>query len=103
MAALLDAAAREAALASLPGWRWLEDRDAIARRFSFDDFVMAFGFMTEVAIEAEKLNHHPEWSNVYRHVDILLTTHDAGGLTALDIALARAIERRYRRGSTGPD
>jgi 4a-hydroxytetrahydrobiopterin dehydratase len=103
MAEPLDSAAREVALASLPGWRWLDDRDAIARRFSFGDFVMAFGFMTRVAIEAEKLNHHPEWSNVYRHVDITLTTHDAGGLTALDIALARAIERLYRQDAPASD
>lgn len=103
MAERLDAAAREAALASLPGWRRLDDRDAIARRYSFEDFVAAFGFMTRVAIEAEKLNHHPEWSNVYRHVDITLTTHDAGGLTALDFALARAIERHYRRDRPASD
>ena len=91
----LVATERDAALAELPGWRYLADRDAIARRLSFADFVTAFGFMTQVAIEAEKMNHHPEWTNIYRHVDIVLTTHDAGGLTRLDLALARAIERRY--------
>jgi 4a-hydroxytetrahydrobiopterin dehydratase len=93
MAALLDEKERVAALASLPDWQFLAERDAISRRFSFSNFVSAFGFMAEVAIEAEKMNHHPEWTNVYRHVDILLTTHDAGGLSGLDIALARAIER----------
>lgn len=93
MAKSLSSAARKDALAALPHWNYDEARDAIARRFSFTDFVEAFGFMSEVALEAEKMNHHPEWTNVYRHVDIRLTTHDAGGLTELDIALARAIER----------
>ena len=63
------------------------------QEISFPDFVVAFGFMTQVAIEAEKMDHHPEWTNIFRHVDILLTTHDAGGLTNRDIALARAVER----------
>jgi 4a-hydroxytetrahydrobiopterin dehydratase len=93
MSKTLPPAALKAALASLSGWNHDEARDAISRRFSFGDFVEAFGFMTEVALEAEKMNHHPEWTNVYRHVDIRLTTHDAGGLTELDLALARAIER----------
>ena len=84
---------REKALASLSGWLYSPERDAISKRFSFENFVIAFGFMTEVAIEAEKMDHHPEWTNVFRHVDIVLTTHDAGGLTSRDIALARAIER----------
>jgi len=84
---------REASLAGLDDWIYDGVRAAISKRFSFDDFVMAFGFMTQVAIEAEKMDHHPEWTNVYRHVDIVLTTHDAGGLTMRDIALARAIER----------
>ena len=93
MTRTLAPAARKAALESLPDWNYDEAREAIARRFSFGDFVEAFGFMSEVALEAEKMNHHPEWTNVYRHVDIRLTTHDAGGLTELDLALARAIER----------
>lgn len=93
MSRTLNADQRAAGLATLPGWSFDESREAIAKRFSFADFVEAFGFLTQVALEAEKLNHHPEWTNVYRHVDIRLTTHDAGGLTELDLALARAIER----------
>ena len=88
----LKQAEREAALASLPGWTWDEARDAIARRIRFADFSAAFGFMTRVAIAAERADHHPEWSNVWNRVDILLTTHDANGLTAKDIALAGEIE-----------
>ena len=79
------------ALAGLPGWTRVEGREAIARRFVFRDFNEAFGFMARVALVAEKLDHHPEWSNVYRTVDVVLSTHDAGGLTALDIKLARAM------------
>ena len=93
MAITLSETERDAALAVLSGWEFVEAREAIAKRFAFTDFVTAFGFMTQVAMEAEKMDHHPEWTNVYRHVDILLTTHDAGGLTKRDIALARAIER----------
>jgi 4a-hydroxytetrahydrobiopterin dehydratase len=89
----LAPAVRKAALETLPHWIYDETRESISRRFSFEDFVEAFGFMSQVALEAEKMNHHPEWTNVYRHVDIRLTTHDAGGLTELDLALARAIER----------
>lgn len=89
----LDTAAREQALATLDGWQMAPDRDAIVRSFKFRDFVEAWGFMTQVAMEAEKADHHPEWSNVYNGVDILLSTHDAGGLTERDIALARAIDR----------
>lgn len=93
MAKVMSPAARDAALTRLSGWTYDEARDAIAKRFSFGDFVAAFGFMAQVALEAEKMNHHPEWTNVYRHVDIRLTTHDAGGVSELDFALARAIER----------
>lgn len=93
MLGTMTSAQRDTALASLHGWTYDAGRAAISKRFSFDDFVVAFGFMTQVAIEAEKMDHHPEWTNVYRHVDIQLTTHDAGGLTMRDIALARAIER----------
>ncbi|WP_091735623.1 4a-hydroxytetrahydrobiopterin dehydratase [Phenylobacterium immobile] len=82
----------EAALAGLPAWRTVEGRDAIARSFRFVDFNAAFGFMTRCALMAEKLDHHPEWSNVYARVDVVLTTHDAGGVTALDIALARFMD-----------
>jgi 4a-hydroxytetrahydrobiopterin dehydratase len=83
---------REAALAGIPGWEWDEKRDAIARSFVFEDFSGAFGFMARVALAAEAADHHPEWSNVWNKVDILLTTHSAGGLTDKDVALARAID-----------
>lgn len=75
-------------LAALPAWQHDSQRGAIARRFEFADFVQAFGFMAQLALLAERMNHHPEWSNVYNRVDIVLTTHDADGLTALDMALA---------------
>ncbi len=84
---------RKAALASLPGWTELMDRDAIFRKFVFKDFNEAFGFMTRVALVAEKLDHHPEWLNVYRTVEVTLSTHDAGGLTDKDIALAKAMDK----------
>jgi 4a-hydroxytetrahydrobiopterin dehydratase len=88
----LNDAERSTALASLPEWRLVEGREAIFRQFVFKDFSAAFAFMTRAALMAEKLDHHPEWSNVYRKVDVTLTTHDAGGLTALDIALAHALD-----------
>lgn len=88
----LDEDERAAALDALGEWDYDEARDAITRSFKFTDFVEAFGFMTRVAILAEKADHHPEWSNVYNRVDVLLTTHDAGGLSARDVALARAID-----------
>jgi len=84
---------RAEALASLPGWCHDAERDAIAREFEFRDFVAAFSFMTAVAIHAEKADHHPEWSNIYNKVSILLTTHDADGLTSKDAALADVITR----------
>ncbi|MEX0280781.1 MAG: 4a-hydroxytetrahydrobiopterin dehydratase [Arenibacterium sp.] len=74
------------------GWNILEDRDAIAKSFVFADFVDAFGWMTRVAFWAEKWNHHPEWSNVYKTVEVVLTTHDVGGLSALDAKLARKMD-----------
>jgi 4a-hydroxytetrahydrobiopterin dehydratase len=89
----LDEQAVQDALAGLPGWSLVEGRPAIAKTFAFRDFSEAFGFMTRVALKAEKLDHHPEWSNVYKTVHVTLTTHDAGGLTELDVALARAMDR----------
>ncbi len=92
MAAKLSDQERSEALADLAGWQWDAARDAIRKRFTFADFNEAFGFMTRVALAAERADHHPEWSNVWNHVDIALTTHDSGGLTARDIALAKRIE-----------
>jgi 4a-hydroxytetrahydrobiopterin dehydratase len=89
----LSEAERTDALDGLPDWDFDEGRDAIVREFTFDDFSQAFGFMTQVALLAEKADHHPEWSNVYNRVEILLTTHDAGGLSARDIDMAQAIDR----------
>lgn len=81
------------ALAELPGWRAHSgDRPAIERSLRFADFNAAFGFMSRVALIAEKMDHHPEWSNVYDRVEVLLTTHDAGGLTDLDVRMARFID-----------
>jgi 4a-hydroxytetrahydrobiopterin dehydratase len=77
----------------LPEWRAASGKDAIVRSVKFKDFVEAFGFMTQVAILAEKMDHHPEWSNVYNRVEILLTTHDCNGLSARDVTLAEAIDR----------
>jgi len=88
----LDQAARAAALGGLDGWDEVEGRDAIAKSFKFKDFNAAFGFMTRVALLAEKQDHHPEWFNVYNRVDITLSTHDAGGLSERDIRLAAAID-----------
>jgi len=88
MAEKLDIAARDAALAKLNGWELVEGRDAIARTFQFADFNAAFGFMTRAALKAEAMDHHPEWFNVWNKVDVTLSTHDAGGLTALDMELA---------------
>lgn len=82
----------DAALARLPGWRAAEGRDAIMREFRFHDFNAAFGFMARVAMYAERHDHHPEWSNVYNRVTITLSTHDAGGVTDKDVALAHFID-----------
>lgn len=82
-----------AALAQLPGWRAVEGRDAIAKEFRFADFNAAFGFMTRVALYAEKHDHHPEWFNVYNRVEATLSTHDAAGVTERDLALARFMDR----------
>lgn len=93
MVAKLSPEARAAGLAALPGWREVDGRDAISRSFRFADFGAAFGFMTRVALVAEAMNHHPEWFNVYSRVDITLSTHDAGGLSPLDLRLAATIDR----------
>lgn len=87
----LTTAARAGALLELTGWSEVGGRDAIARTFSFKDFNEAFGFMARVALVAEKHDHHPEWRNVYKMVEVVLTTHDAGGVTALDVDLAKAM------------
>ena len=88
---LLTSEARNKALAELTGWRDVEGRDAITKTFVFSDFNQAFGFMTRVACLAEKIDHHPEWFNVYKTVDVTLSTHDSGGVTELDIKLATAM------------
>jgi 4a-hydroxytetrahydrobiopterin dehydratase len=92
MAAKLDGAARQAALDGLTGWSPVQGRDAIAKRFVFKDFNQAFGWMARVALLVEKMDHHPEWANVYKTVDVTLSTHDAGGVTELDVALAKAMD-----------
>jgi 4a-hydroxytetrahydrobiopterin dehydratase len=89
----LDKAAIAENLAALPGWTLNEAGTAIAKTFKFKDFVEAFGFMTKSALAAEKLNHHPEWFNVYSRVEVTLSTHDTGGLTGHDIKLAKAMEK----------
>ena len=89
----LSAEMRQAALAQLQGWSEVVGRDAIARTFVFKDFNEAFGFMTRAALVAEKNDHHPEWRNVYKTVEVVLSTHDAGGVTDRDIALAEAMNR----------
>ena len=91
MADRLTAEERETALTELEGWTLVDGRDAITRAFKFKDFNEAFGFMARAALIAEKLDHHPEWFNVYNKVDVTLSTHDAGGLTELDLTLARAM------------
>ncbi len=88
----LNAEARARALAEFSGWRPVEGRDAIQKSFRFKDFNQAWAFMSRVAPAAEAMNHHPEWSNVYNRVEIVLTTHDCGGLSERDIQLARKIE-----------
>jgi 4a-hydroxytetrahydrobiopterin dehydratase len=90
--AKLEGQARKDALAKLPHWRELPGRDAIARKFTFADFNQAFGFMARAALVAEKMDHHPEWSNVYKTVEVTLSTHDAGGVTGKDIELAKAMD-----------
>ena len=84
---------RKAALAKLAGWSEVPGRDAIAKTFTFKNFSEAFGFMTRAALVAEKLDHHPEWFNVYKTVDVTLSTHDAGGVTELDVKLAGEMDK----------
>lgn len=91
MAGVLEGAARQAALGAISGWRELSDRDAIQKSFTFRNFSEAWAFMSRVALLAEKMDHHPEWFNVYNRVDVTLSTHDAGGLTELDVRLASAM------------
>lgn len=93
----LERAAVEAELTKLEGWTLNDAASAISKTFKFSNFIEAFGFMTEAAITAEKLNHHPEWFNVYSKVEVTLNTHDAGGLTELDFKLARAMEKAAAR------
>lgn len=93
MAQKLSGEARKVALSKLDGWSEVKDRDAISRKFVFRDFNEAFGFMARAALVAEKLDHHPEWFNVYKTVDVTLSTHDAGGVTERDIRLAEAMNK----------
>jgi 4a-hydroxytetrahydrobiopterin dehydratase len=92
MADKLSAADRAKALAELAGWTSLSGRDAIGKSFKFKTFSEAWGFMARVALEAEKMDHHPEWTNVYNKVDVVLSTHSAQGLTELDVKLARKMD-----------
>ncbi len=93
MADKLGGEARKAALAKLTGWSEAQERDAITKKFVFADFNAAFGFMTRAALVAEKMDHHPEWFNVYKTVEVTLATHDAGGVTERDVKLAQAMDR----------
>lgn len=95
MTGRLAGAERASAIEALEmcGWEALEDRDAIRKSFAFKNFSEAFGWMARVALLAEKMNHHPEWSNVYNRVEVVLATHSAGGLTELDVKLAKGMDR----------
>lgn len=93
MAEKLQGPARVQQLSELDGWQDVDGRDAIQKTFTFRNFNQAFGFMTRVAMQAEKLDHHPEWFNVYKTVEVTLSTHDAGGVTELDIKLARFMDK----------
>ena len=88
----LVGAARKAAIKQLHGWSEVEDRDAVRKTYHFGTFIEAWGFMSQVALIAERMDHHPEWFNVYNRVEIILTTHDAGGLSERDLRLAHAID-----------
>jgi 4a-hydroxytetrahydrobiopterin dehydratase len=93
----LDAQQVEEQLRKHPHWRRAAEREAIVREFVFADFAQAFSFMTQVALQAEKLDHHPEWANVYNRVNVVLSTHDAGGLTDLDFRLAARADEAFER------
>ena len=93
MSQKLTGQARADALRKLDGWSEVSGRDAISRKFVFKDFNQAFGFMARAALVAEKMDHHPEWFNVYKTVDVTLSTHDAGGVTELDVKLATEMDR----------
>lgn len=95
MAEKLEGDARDAAIQALleAGWAHEPERDALFKDFRFSNFVAAWGFMSQAAIRAEKMNHHPEWFNVYNRVEVTLTTHDAGGLTELDVKLAQIMDK----------
>ena len=93
MAQKLTGPAKADALRKLSGWSEVSGRDAITRKFVFKDFNQAFGFMTQAALIAEKMDHHPEWFNVYKNVEVTLSTHDAGGVTELDIKLATEMDK----------
>ncbi|HTH15151.1 MAG TPA: 4a-hydroxytetrahydrobiopterin dehydratase [Magnetospirillum sp.] len=96
MAQTLTGSTRSTALLGLPGWQECIGKDAICRSFRFHDFSQAFAFMTQVALKAEKLNHHPDWSNAYDRVEVTLTSHDSGGVTERDIRLAHLIDDAYQ-------
>lgn len=96
MASVLSESERAEILPGLEGWSLVEGRDAIRKRFEFDDFNQAFGWMTRVALVAEELDHHPEWTNVYRTVEVTLTSHDAGGLSRRDVELAQRMDQLTR-------
>lgn len=93
MAEKLTAKEKTAALAKLKGWKKMRGRDAIQKQYVFADFNAAFAWMSRVAMQAEKLDHHPEWDNVYKTVNVVLSTHDAGGVSALDIAMAKFMDK----------
>jgi 4a-hydroxytetrahydrobiopterin dehydratase len=93
MSVKLTGDARKSALTRLKGWSEVPGRDAITKKFVFKDFNEAFGFMSRVALVAEKMDHHPEWFNVYKTVEVTLSTHDAGGLTDRDVKLAEAMDK----------
>jgi len=93
MSGKLSGEARKTALGRLKGWSEVKDRDAISKKFVFADFNQAFGFMARAALIAEKMDHHPEWFNVYKNVEVTLSTHDAGGVTDKDVTLAQAMDK----------
>jgi len=98
MTMLLDGTERANTLAELSGWHDAEGRNAIQKTYTFVNFNGAFGFMTRVALKAEAMNHHPEWSNVYNQVDVTLATHDVGGVTEKDVSLARFMDAAAQNG-----